>query len=584
MLKRWLSVGLILIAVGLTSGVTAHADSDDSALATAPTGVTLTGDNPPLTPSTQALNRAQIAPSHTHPQVVTLTQGADQFGAVWSTNDHAFRLNRNQTVSAWLDLGQSADGGIAFVLQNDSQLLNAMPKFTTPIAETLGVWGVDTTPTQSSAKALSQTAIQNSWALAFDAGNHAQTNAQAPGQANSFDVGAASPHVAAGYPGAAATYQSHKVSGALDGLLTPNQYAYSLVHQGLLPVADLANGQWHHVTLRWRAAARTMTVTVNDRNPRTNAAQTGQRRTMAVDLNQVDPNHTGYARWGFTATTGPRATTDPLVVLTQLSQRTVTARKVTSRATKATTTQAPTSRATQTPVTVRLRGARTIKVAPLQRAVLNGQVTATAGRFPAGLRVTPVVDGHRLAPVRVMATGQLTTGIAAARLQPGTNRVKWVARIGTRQVAQSPTTTVDVTPGQLTFTALSTTAGFQRTKLPTTSELVPRQAGWQIEVQDTRGTGSRWTLLAQAGRFTNRATGRPMAGTPVFVNGQTMTPLGTTPTPIMTHTTNDGRAAGKTNVVAHWSTKTGVLLHAQPGTAAGRYQGKLTWTLTNAPE
>ncbi|WP_087741373.1 hypothetical protein [Levilactobacillus zymae] len=119
MLKRWLSVGLILIAVGLTSGVTAHADSDDSTLATAPTGVTLTGDNPPLTPSTQALNRAQIAPSHAYSQVVTLTQGADQFGAVWSTNDHAFRLNRNQTVSAWLDLGQSADGGIAFVLQNE---------------------------------------------------------------------------------------------------------------------------------------------------------------------------------------------------------------------------------------------------------------------------------------------------------------------------------------------------------------------------------------------------------------------------------------------------------------------------------
>lgn len=580
MLKRWLSVGLILIAMGVASGVTAHADSDDSALATAPNGVTLTGSNAPLVLSPQALSHAQIGPT-SHDQVVALTRGMQQFGAVWSTNNHAFRLSRNQTLAAWVYLGAQADGGLAFVLQNDPRLLNAMPQFTTPVAETLGVFGVDTTPTQASATAVSQTAIQNSWALALSAGTHTQTNAQAPGQANSFDVGTTGPYVAAGYPGAPMTYVQHKVTGAWGGLLTPNQYAYRLARQGLLQTPNLTTNRWVHVTLQWDAAARTMTTSVGDRNPRTDAPQTGQRRTVPVNLKRVDPSQTGYARWGITATTGPHATTNPLVVLTRLPQVTTTRQAAGTKRAAVAGPAGLAHRDTSQP-TLRLRGSQPVKITPaVQRVTLPSQLT---GQFPAATTVHARVNGRLVATGRPDAHGAVTVTLPTTRLQSGTNRVTLWAQAGTHRLTAPVRVTVELVPGQLAFAALSTTSGFQPTKLPTKSELVPRQAGWRIEVQDTRETGSRWTLLAQAGTFVNTATGRRMAGTPVFVNGTTMTPLGRTPTPIMTHTTNDALAAGKTNVMAHWAANTGVLLHAQPGTAAGRYHGTLTWTLTNAPE
>ena len=102
-------------------------------------------------------------------------------------------------------------------------------------------------------------------------------------------------------------------------------------------------------------------------------------------------------------------------------------------------------------------------------------------------------------------------------------------------------------------------------------------------VQDTRGTGSQWTLMAQASPFVSEA-GVKLGGGPVYVSKRGVTPIGATPTPVLTHTMTDANLDGKFNVAAHWEKKSGVLLAVDSGTVPGNYSGSITWTLEDAPQ
>lgn len=504
MLKRWLGIGWFVLTM-MTGGTTMTA----AARPVIPPGLSLNGQPTMVSPPTRLTHHVQLGDSQRQ-QLVTLTSGAHQFGAVWSQNSDAFRLSRNQTVGFWVNFGiqPTASEGLAFVLQNDARTVNAQPNFGThPIGETLGVFGAATNPYQGSVTALSRTAIQNSWALAFVNTPHQLTGTLAPGRADSFGVGAPKTYVAAAYPGTPSTYRRHVIAGTSERGWSPKRYWYQLAHQGVLPTTQpqttLADGQWHHVTLRWCAATKKMTYWVNDGGSKTGTQPIAQHRTVSVDVNQIDPAHTGYARWGVTTTTGASSQANPSLVFTRVPQG------IKSAGTKA----QGTTRST--------------------RPLAHRQ--SSASKSPADVKTRDVKSGSR-------------------------------------------------STGRLAFAALSTASGFQSTAVTEKQTLVSRRAGWHIEVQDTRGTGNRWALMVQAQPLINRVTKQPMAGTPVFVDGATVTPLGSRPTVIMTHTTNDQSAQGRVNVAAHWSAHTGILLRTQPGTEVGHYRGKLLWTLTNAPQ
>lgn len=577
MFKRWLGIGLFVLAA-LTGGGSAFAET----LPSVPHGIALTGDSAVLMPPTAGRTHVQFNRGQSR-QLVTLTTGAHQFGAVWSTNDDAFRLGHNQTIGAWVNFGPQAatSEGLAFVLQNDARTINARPDFgTTPIGETLGVFGVANEPYQASAGAVSRTAIQKSWALSLVNTPHQLTGTSAPGRADSFGVAAPKAYVAASYPGAAATYQPKVIAESFGGLQLPNRYAYQLAQQGVLATTGaattLADGQWHHVTIRWCAATRKMTYAINDRRSLAGADVTEQKRTVHVDLNQVDPAHTGYARWGFTTTTGKSALANPALVLTQVPQR----QQAVKRSSKTVASKAKAKAATL--FHVQVPSLKELNVTPHHPAKIQGQVTAP--HRVTGITIQGYLLGHLVATAPIDAQGRFELTLKAAQVQPGTRKLHLKVRVpGRASRTVAPTLAVNRT-GQLTFTALSTASGFRATAVTAKSTLVPRQAGWRIEVQDTRGTGKRWALMVQAQPLVNRVTKRPMAGSPVFVKGHTVTPLGTSPTVIMTHITDERRAQGKTNILAHWSKYTGILLRAQPGTEIGHYQGTLRWTLTNAPQ
>nr|WP_324291184.1 hypothetical protein [Levilactobacillus brevis] len=138
--------------------------------------------------------------------------------------------------------------------------------------------------------------MQNSWALEFDSFSNTQSR-----KGSAFDTSVGSyPHIASNYPGAGLTYVTNN--------LNPDNPYVLMQHQGVIQnnsYSLLSNGAWHHVTMRWDATAKTMTYSYNDKDPSTGNAQTPVgTKTVSIDTTKIDPNNTGYARWGFTGSTG----------------------------------------------------------------------------------------------------------------------------------------------------------------------------------------------------------------------------------------------------------------------------------------
>lgn len=701
MSKRWLSMSVIALMMGLGFGAGTSAQAaDQAAVTTAPTGISLARSSAAIAPAPETMSHARIV---TTPDgsAIALTSGPSQFGAAWSTAPAALDLRRNQTLGVWVNLGarhQAGSDGLALVLQNNRRGAAAMPAMgSRVVGETLGVLATDTNQNQTSAQKLSQTAIQRSWALGV-VPTSASATAQ-PGAANAFaTLTGTDQHLTTLYPALASTYRRLRAGGLLSGWLTPARNAYALVPKTLNSVNDLADGRWHHLTLTWNAQAGTMTTTYDDRNPATAAPQPGVSRTVPLDRQAIDPSHTGHVRWGLTATTNRQDTTTLVVVdqtpaaaqtsavtrVTDLTQhRAVTTGSsvnagdrvsltlrlanrnpqatwaaiagqlhlpadlrltrgqwvaangqtsalssrdlhqaalpvalkrgltphqtpvklhLTGRIAAVPTTQkvaATTSRLTSnlgvtrvtTPdFTVAAKHALTLAVTSGQRVQLpsrqgtmvTGRVRDRSGASHPAVVLQTTLNGLTRPAVTVAPTGTFKVHLQADQLRIGPNRLQLTAMTakGTRRSA--PVTVNIEVPGSLQFLMLNTASGFEPGRFSGQNQFVQRRAGWQIVVQDTRGTGKQWTLDAQTTPFTD-AAGHRLAGGPVTVTATGTTPLNTSPTPILTHRTDDQVADGVTNVVAGWTDHTGVLLEVDGGTPTGTYRGTITWTLTDAP-
>ncbi|WP_341779271.1 lectin-like domain-containing protein [Levilactobacillus sp. HBUAS70063] len=714
MFKRWLSAGLILLAMALMSGgIVAHADNEDyvHALQTAPQGILLDKGSAVMTLGTASMSSAAIVdtmnPATPDTQVALLTHGPNQFGSIWSTNDNDFNLKKDETVSMWMyfgDQGTGAGGGMAFVLQNDDRGTAAMPTFKFPLAETLGVWGVDSNPREQSSMAIAKTAIQNSWALEFDTETNAQNNGHAPGSANSFDLGYPGNHIAAGYPGLATTYHQYVDEGSWF-TLTRDKYYYALKHFGLLANTQdpgfLSNGQWHHVSIHWSASAQTMTYTINDKNPQTGQPQIGVSHTVFLDPRVVNPGNRYHdkVRWGITSAVGGKWSNNLVIfentpgnidaetsaTLTDLtlnreiknhgetvardrvrldyhldyrdgrqswsqvvanlklpkfidfedakitysgdqSSETLDVKDITDNQLRAKLGQAmdhanPSAtisltgrvaavakttevaqesstfsstaliRTAETPaftitpsvdLNLAVTSGQAIDLNPQQGTTVKGKVTVTGATTQPTVKVKPTLNRLDLPAVTVRDDGSFNLPLTPDMLNAGKNTL--TLRATTADGSQSNLVTITITvAGELKFSSISSNESFEPSELTGQNQLVHREGDWQLVVQDTRGIGSQWTLLAQADPFVN-SDGTKLSGGPVYVTPDGITPIGTTPTPVLTHTTNAMNSDGKFNVAAHWSQKTGVLLDVDQGTLPGNYAGSITWTLTDAPE
>lgn len=711
MLKQWLSAGLILLAVTLSSGMTAHADSDYThALATAPQGILLDKTDSVMALGTASTSSAAVVdttnPTTLGTQAVSLTNGAGKFGSIWSTNDDYFDLNKDETVSLWMYFGNKGiegGDGLAFVLQNDPAGLAASPTFGRfgIQGETLGVWGVDKNPLQKTREGIAKTAIQNSWALAFDTHANMQADGQAAGQANSFDIGSPNNHAGSNYPGNETAYHQYVDSG-LFGMARLNYY-YSLRYNGLIMNSKnpgfLGDGQWHHVTVRWNAADGLLNYTFNDKNPETGERQSGIKRSIRLNRKLIDPNNTGRIRWGITGASGSQWSNNLVIfentpglvdgtadaTLTNLTRGreiqpqggavandqvrldyhlnylggrkswsdvlahlrlpkliefdtaqisygdgrapetldvgAIKDRELLTKLSYAMDNAYPSATISLTgriaPVSTTTKVARTssvftsnamiktaetpaftvnpsvdldldvtsgqaLTVKPGRGTTVTGKVTMmTSVATKPAVRIEPILNKQALPTMALNADGQFSLPVTPDMLRPGLNTLTLQAVTADGDKSNRVTVTITV-KGELKFDYISPDESFQTSELTGKDQLVHREGSWQIRIQDTRGTGSQWTLLAQTTPFMD-SNGVRLGGGPVYVNGRGITPIGATPTPVLTHRTNDANLDGKFNVADNWTRQTGVLLAVDNGTAPGNYTGSITWTLEDAP-
>ncbi|APX72361.1 hypothetical protein M5C72_04270 [Companilactobacillus allii] len=294
-------------------------DDYDAAISSAPQGLDLEDIFVPGTfkdnvSTVIEVNNSQV----TDTDAVRLTYAKNQLGAIWSTDSNYFDLNKDQTMSMWMYFGgtKNPGDGMAFVLQNDDNGTGAISTFTskniigqttkTPAGgETLGVWAADQDGSLKDTEKFATTAIQNSWALEFDTYINDSDNYAAAGSASAFDVqiSDAGQHIAANYPGDAASYYTATKNYDFTGLI--KKYINYMNHGGLIPNVDLANGTWHHLTMNWDSTTKVMTYNFDDINPDGSDNPDALMNSFTIDTD-VFASTNGQVRWGFTGATGSK--------------------------------------------------------------------------------------------------------------------------------------------------------------------------------------------------------------------------------------------------------------------------------------
>ncbi|NLR31806.1 L-type lectin family protein [Levilactobacillus tujiorum] len=362
MKTRSILLGILTVVTGLVWGgqsLTVQAKmTNDKILQTAPKGVTI-GDYF----STNSVSGSAAKISSTDfgdGQAVNLTTGANQTGVIWASDDARMNLNEDQTASMWMYFGDgrktgSAGDGMAFVLQNDSNGVNAIAKNAdgTPAGgQSMGVWGTDarTDMTQPlDTTAIAKLAIQNSWAVEFDTvanqdisskttdANAVSRLKQGPVSAFDWDT-EGQQHIASNFPGKSETYKSHKASETTSTTSGPwynptttttttNYYYPSMNHLGKITPGTgtsmftfLDAGWWRHVTMHWDSSKDEMTYSYNDQVPRSGEEATtatsstdsaSKTYTETVKINpadDLDVGADGLVRWGFVGSTGSSTT------------------------------------------------------------------------------------------------------------------------------------------------------------------------------------------------------------------------------------------------------------------------------------
>lgn len=316
-----LSLGLIGIGDSVNASVATDAAADyAAAVSVAPDALTLdhifqtgTGGGSANHSSVVSLDKdnkvVDESSAAATKAIVKLTDAGGQLGSEWSTLANVFNINKDSKINMWMYFGNQYDSadGMAFVLQNDTRGIGSI----SGIGESLGVWGIDE---GGSSDQTAKKAIKNAWALEFDTYGNNDTG-KGTSFDNSWDV-RGSNHLAYGYPSLKSTYR-------LDGHLF--DYYAVMNHQGIIKTSHLSNAAWHHVTLDYKTLSATqgsMTYTIDDKDPTTGAALTGQSQTAQIDKSRFTAdgkNGNGTdIMWGFTGSTGSKYENN-LIMFEQIS-------------------------------------------------------------------------------------------------------------------------------------------------------------------------------------------------------------------------------------------------------------------------
>lgn len=209
-------------------------------------------------------------------------------------------------------------------------------------------------------------------------------------------------------------------------------------------------------------------------------------------------------------------------------------------------------------------------------AVNNHEVTVHASLNGQPLP-TFTLNGTTASPNEV---GAFTLTLPADKLISGTNSVTVYVTDSRGNRSATIATTVMVA-GKLAFSQFAKTSSFVTTILSGQQMLINRNPDWQVQVQNSLGTGTTWQLTVQASELTETTTQRRLAGEMVWCRADgTQLPLATA---VQVAQSTNTQPSQVTDITGTWQNTTGIRLHVSIAASRGNYHGQLTWTLTNSP-
>ncbi|XKL33245.1 hypothetical protein P4B09_07105 [Lactiplantibacillus plantarum] len=248
----------LLLGLFVCLGAVIPLVSKADVLDTAPAGLNLEGLFEPGKFDRNSATMQTVLKNGHSQHVIELTNDDNQVGAMWSTPVNRFNMRVDNQVSMWVNFGDKAvSEGLAVVLQNDPRKMSAISRYgkKSIIGENLGVYGTDTYTRRTAPATIAKTAIQKSWALELD------TKVNDGGfwglypRGNSFDEKPKKMHMAASYPASPDTYTQR-------GGLT-SSYRFEQNHGSIADKLPLADGNWHHLVLKWVASKQIMSYTLD---------------------------------------------------------------------------------------------------------------------------------------------------------------------------------------------------------------------------------------------------------------------------------------------------------------------------------
>lgn len=199
------------------------------------------------------------------------------------------------------------------------------------------------------------------------------------------------------------------------------------------------------------------------------------------------------------------------------------------------------------------------------------------------ITIHPTLNGQELDSFKMSdadESGLFIIKIKADQLNVGENKLTaWASDFDDNE-SEVTETKITVRSGELGFKTVAATSTFKPITLNGQAQTADRNNDWALVVSDERGKGSSWQLQASVSDFTS-SDGRKLPGNVLYKQGDQTTVLNGDGTLIDTHTTTSD--ADNYDVVKDWSNDSGILYKTNAAATPGSYSGKVTWTLTNAP-
>lgn len=224
----------------------------------------------------------------------------------------------------------------------------------------------------------------------------------------------------------------------------------------------------------------------------------------------------------------------------------------------------------------------TVSMAPTDTTNLTGSASLTGATTSSAFTLHSSVNNGDETTTKFDGTDSSQTFSSVVKgsdLKQGTNTIDLYATDDNGD--SSGTVTVTVTIGALGFGTVAPNSSFADTVLTGQATTIERNDDWSLTIDDSRGSGSGWTLQAATTPFTGKnIPDNTLKGSLVYVDSNhNTTVLGATPMTVMTHENNSTDTT--TNVVDGWTADTGLLLKTNSDALQDDYSGTVTWSLIN---